>query len=76
MHIAYFPDTDTIDFDFRTERGSVFETVDGPTSDIMLDFDQDGRLIGLTIEHASQTTDLESLRQQPQFEEIAPNVSA
>lgn len=76
MHITYIPETDTIDFDFRAERGAVFETIDGPNEDILLDFDKEGRLVGMTIENASCRTDLESLRKQPQFSAVTRHVEA
>ena len=70
MHITYFSDSDTIDIDFRATRGRVHDAVDGPNPDILIDLDESGRLVGMTIDHASERLDLESLRLQRQFEEM------
>ena len=74
MQIVYEPQSDTLDIDFRMEIGPVHETVDGPNEDILLDFDEKGRLIGMTISHASKRIDLDNLQRQPQFEEIESKV--
>ena len=74
MHIKYFPDTDTLSLDFRQAGGPVAETMDGPDEDVLLDFDGEGRLVALTIEHASKRTALEHLRRQPQFETVGKGV--
>lgn len=60
MEIRYFEDSDTLDLAFK-ELGPVARTVDGPNEDILLDFDDKGQLIGLTIEHASRNVPLEEL---------------
>mgnify|MGYP001485564513 CR=1 FL=1 len=60
MEIRYFDDTDTLDIAFK-RLGRVHRTVDGPSEDILLDFDEEGQLIGLTIEHASRNVPLEEL---------------
>jgi uncharacterized protein YuzE len=60
MEVRYFDDTDTLDIAF-TKLGVVARTVDGPSEDILLDFNEQGHLIGLTIEHASQNVPLEDL---------------
>ena len=76
MHIRYFPDTDTLSLDFRAEIEAVSDTVDGPDEDFLLHFDEDGRLVSLLIEHASQRTDLANLHSQPQFEKIRDDVKS
>lgn len=60
MEIRYFDDSDTLDIAFK-RLGRVHRTVDGPSEDILLDFDEEGQLIGLTIEHASRNVPLEDL---------------
>ncbi len=60
MEIRYFDDTDTLDIAFK-KLGPVHRTVDGPNEDILLDFDEQGQLIGLTIEHASRNVPLEEM---------------
>ena len=74
MHFEYFPDTDTLSVDFRENRGPVSDTVDGPDEDFLLEFDAEGRLVGMTIEHASERLDLDHLQTQPQFHAFGDEV--
>ena len=55
MKVQYFPDTDTlyIEFDARP----VVETKE-LDADILLDVDASGQVCAITVEHASQKTDL------------------
>lgn len=55
MIIKYFPDTDTLYVVF-TER-AVGETVDF-NDDTLIDLDETGNVVALTIEHARQKVDL------------------
>jgi uncharacterized protein YuzE len=67
MELHYFPDTDTLSIALD-RHGPVRETVDGPNHNIFLEFGEDDRLVGLTLEHASETTPLDALRDSPHFE--------
>jgi uncharacterized protein YuzE len=58
MKIKYFQDTDTLYIEFRAAE--VVETKD-LDENTLLDVDRDGNICGITIEHASERTDV------PQF---------
>jgi uncharacterized protein YuzE len=49
METIYFEDVDTLKVVLRDELAPVVETVDGPKEHTMMDFDEEGRLVGLTI---------------------------
>ena len=51
MRVRYFPDTDTLLIDFS--NGTIAETQD-LTENILIELDQDRRLVSMTIEHAKQ----------------------
>lgn len=55
MIIKYFPDTDTLFIEF-SER-AVSETVDF-NEDTLIDLDEGGNVVALTIEHARRKVDL------------------
>jgi uncharacterized protein YuzE len=55
MKIQYFQDTDTLHIEFRV--ADVAETRD-LDEDTLLDFDRDGNICGITIEHAKHRTDI------------------
>lgn len=59
MKIRYFPDTDTLHIEFKP-AGTVAETRD-LDENTLLDLDKAGQILGITVEHASQRTDV------PQF---------
>ena len=58
MTFEYYPDTDTLYIALRSGPGSDATEV---APDVVLDFDADGNVIGITIEHASERVDLNSL---------------
>ena len=58
MKIKYFQDTDTLYIEFRTTEVAETRDLDENT---LLDFDSQGRVCGITIEHAHERTDI------PQF---------
>ena len=64
MKIKYFKQTDTLDIELRD--GDVAETRD-LDQNTQFDVDSAGRLVGITIEHASERTDVPNLS----FEQIA-----
>ncbi|MGH8117667.1 MAG: DUF2283 domain-containing protein [Rhodanobacteraceae bacterium] len=55
MKIKYFQDTDTLYIEFGT--GQIVETRDLDENTLM-EFDEQGRICALTMEHASQRTDI------------------
>lgn len=52
MFMLYIPETDTLEVVYGNELGPVAETREGPMEWLTLDFDSDGRLLSMTIEHA------------------------
>jgi len=58
MKIKYFQDTDTLYIEFRSAEVSETKDLDENT---LLDVDQAGNIVGITIEHAKERTDI------PQF---------
>lgn len=59
MKVSYFEDTDTLYIEF-SETG-VAETRD-LDENILLDIDDKGRVVSLTMEHASSNADIRSLQ--------------
>jgi uncharacterized protein YuzE len=58
MKMNYYDDTDTLYIEFR--ESGVVETKD-LDENILLDLDQNGQIISITVEHASQRTDVNKL---------------
>jgi len=58
MKMNYYDDTDTLYIEFR--ESDVVETKD-LDENTLLDLDQDGQIIAITVEHASQRTDINNL---------------
>lgn len=58
MTFDYFPDTDTLYIAFRPGPGADAAEV---APDVIFDYDANGDVIGLTVEHASKRVDLTSL---------------
>ena len=58
MEITYFPDTDTILIDFADRE--IVETKD-VNENILVELDSDGELVSMTIEHAKNQMDVDSL---------------
>ena len=58
MKMSYFEDTDTLYIEFRED--SVVETKDLDKNTI-LDLDAEGNIIAITLEHASNRTDIHQL---------------
>jgi uncharacterized protein YuzE len=55
MKIKYFPDTDTLHIEFRADRIAETRDLDENT---LLELDGQGRICTMTMEHASQRTDI------------------
>ena len=58
MNVKYFPDTDTALIEFSDKE--VYETRE-INENILVDFDRDGKIVSMTIEHAKENA------QFPQF---------
>jgi uncharacterized protein YuzE len=58
MIFEYFPDTDTLYIALRPGPGADAGEV---APDVILDYDANGNVIGITIEHASERAELSSL---------------
>jgi len=55
MKIRYFQDTDTLHIEFKPADVAETRDLDENT---LLDLDKAGRILGITVEHASQRTDV------------------
>jgi uncharacterized protein YuzE len=64
MKIQYFQDTDTLYIELKPAEVSETKDLD---EDTLLDFDRNGNICGITIEHASKRADIPHFT----FEQIA-----
>jgi uncharacterized protein YuzE len=55
MKIRYFQDTDTLYIEFKEAQVAETRDLDENT---LLDVDRDGNICGITVEHASQRSDI------------------
>jgi uncharacterized protein YuzE len=55
MKIRYFQDTDTLHIEFKSDAVAETRDLDENT---LLDVDKSGRILGITVEHASQRADI------------------
>jgi uncharacterized protein YuzE len=55
MKIQYFQDTDTLYIEFKRENVAETRDLDENT---LLDVDDKGNIVGITVEHASQRADI------------------
>lgn len=55
MKVKYFQDTDTLNIEFRSDRIGETRDLDENT---LLELDDQGRVCSMTMEYASQRTDL------------------
>jgi len=61
MKLHYDPDTDSLYIDLNARTGAdAREIADG----LVVDFDEDGRPVGIDIQHASRDLDLSTLETQ------------
>jgi len=61
MRVKYFPDTDTLLVDFSDRM--IVETRN-LNEDILIELDEDGHLVSMTIEHAKRQTDVSEFSYQ------------
>jgi len=55
MRIRYFQDTDTLHIEFKSDAVAETRDLDENT---LLDVDRNGRILSITVEHASQRADI------------------
>jgi len=55
MRIQYFQDTDTLHIEFKADAVAETRDLDENT---LLDVDKQGRILSITVEHASQRADI------------------
>jgi uncharacterized protein YuzE len=55
MRIRYFQDTDTLHIEFKPDAVAETRDLDENT---LLDVDKSGRILSITVEHASQRADI------------------
>lgn len=58
MKMSYFDDTDTLYIEFKQSDVAETKNLDEST---LLDVDSDGQIIAITVEHASERTDISKL---------------
>lgn len=58
MKMSYFDDTDTLYIEFNESDISETKDLDENT---LLDLNSNGQIVGITVEHASQRTDVSKL---------------
>jgi uncharacterized protein YuzE len=58
MKMSYFDDTDTLYIEFKEAEVTETKDLDENT---LLDLDQSGQIVSITVEHASERTDVQKL---------------
>lgn len=58
MRLDYYPDTDSLYIDFSSRPSVESEEV---SAGVVLDYDAEGNLVGIDIDHASRKLDLRQL---------------
>jgi uncharacterized protein YuzE len=58
MKLSYYPDTDSLYIDLSSRTGVESREV---SEGVVLDYDADGNLVGVDIDHASRKLDLREL---------------
>ena len=61
MKVKYFPDTDTLLVSFSDRR--IVETRD-LNEDVLVELDDEGHVVSMTLEHAKQQTDVSEFSYQ------------
>lgn len=58
MKLNYYPDTDSLYIDLSSKTSVTSEEI---SEGVVLDYDKDGNIVGLDIDHASSKLDLKEL---------------
>ena len=58
MRLDYYPDTDSLYIDFSSRPSVESEEI---SEGVVLDYDAEGNLVGIDIDHASQKLDLRQI---------------
>ena len=58
MKLSYYPDTDSLYIDLNARPSVDSREI---TEGLVVDFDSDGRVVGIDIQHASEIMDLKTL---------------
>ena len=58
MKLHYYPETDSLYFDLNSRPSADSREI---TGGLVIDFDAEGNIVGIDIDHASQKLDLRSL---------------
>ena len=58
MKLQYYPETDSLHIDLNSSPSSDSREI---SDGLVIDFDTDGNIVGIDIDHASQKLDLGSL---------------
>ncbi len=58
MKLSYFPDTDTLYISLSEESSVESDEI---SDNVVLDYDAEGHVVGIELEHASQNFDLTKL---------------
>jgi uncharacterized protein YuzE len=58
MQLTYFPDTDTLYIDLADRPSTESEVVN---DNLIIDLDSEGRPVGITVEHYSQTVTIQAI---------------
>lgn len=58
MKLNYYPDTDSLYIDLSSKTSVTSEEI---SEGVVLDYDKDGNIVGLDIDHASLKLDLKEL---------------
>jgi uncharacterized protein YuzE len=58
MKLQYYPETDSLYIDLNSRPSSDSREI---SDGLVIDFDTEGNIVGIDIDHASQKLDLESL---------------
>jgi uncharacterized protein YuzE len=58
MKLSYYPDTDSLYIDLNARPSADSREI---TEGLVVDFDADGRVVGIDIQHASEIMDLKTL---------------
>ena len=58
MKFHYYPDTDSLYIDLSEKKSTDSKEI---TEDVVMDFDENGALVGIDIDHASKVVNLTQL---------------